>query len=123
MHRGESAPQAAFALHDHAKQEKPAYAQSAREKEIQSIPEAAYSPSGNEVNYRCNPKRPSVVPHFDARIARCHDGESTSRSKRSITKIRMCWKNLSPKAARFSHAASPACLRICIGGSPARSSA
>jgi hypothetical protein len=52
MHRGESAPQAAFALHDHAKQEKPAHAQSAREKEIQSIPEAAYSASGNKVNYR-----------------------------------------------------------------------
>ena len=52
MHRGESAPQAAFALHDHAKQEKPAHAQSAREKEIQSITEAAYSPSGNKVNYR-----------------------------------------------------------------------
>jgi len=123
MHWGESAPPAAFALHDHAKQEKPTHAQSAREKEIQSIPEAAYSPSGNEVNQPCSPKLPSAVPPFDARIAPCRDDESTLRSKRLITKTRMCWKNLSPRAAKFSRAASPACLRICIAESPARSSA
>ena len=37
MHRGQSVRQTAFALHDHAQQKKPAHAESAREKEIQSI--------------------------------------------------------------------------------------
>ena len=37
MHGSEGAGQACFALHDHAEQEKPAHAEPAREKEIQSV--------------------------------------------------------------------------------------
>ena len=45
MHGSEGRRQAGFALHEHAQQEEPAHAEPAREKEIQSVPEAAHAPS------------------------------------------------------------------------------
>src|SRR5437660_6295766 len=87
MHRSESARQTGLALHVFSEQEKSAHAEPAREKEIQSVFAKAHASSRNQIISQCNPRPPNAVPHFAAPTAPCPGAGSTSRSKRSITKI------------------------------------
>src|SRR5437588_12665831 len=57
MHRSESARQTGFALHDQAEQEKPADAEPAREKEIQSIFAKTHASSRNQITFHATQDR------------------------------------------------------------------
>jgi small subunit ribosomal protein S18 len=49
MHRGQGFGEACLSLHDHPEQEKPTDTESAREKEIQSVPETAHIAPRNKI--------------------------------------------------------------------------
>src|SRR6266513_6266514 len=57
MHRSESFGQTGFALHDQAKQEKPADTEPAREKEIQSVFAEAHASSRNQITFHATQDR------------------------------------------------------------------
>src|SRR3954454_23202115 len=89
MHGSEGARRAGFALHEHAEQEEPAHAKPSREEEIQSVFEAAHAPPRDSLDL-CNRRPRNAVPLFAAPTAPCRGVESTSRLKRSITRIPTC---------------------------------
>src|SRR6266513_1964076 len=57
MHGSEGARPAGLPLHDDAEQEEPAHAEPAREKEIQSVFEAAHAPSRDEITSHATENR------------------------------------------------------------------
>src|SRR3954451_3961585 len=89
MHGSEGSWRAGFALHEHAEQEEPAHAKPSREEEIQSVSEAAHAPPRDSLDL-CNRRPPNAVPLSAAPTARCRGVGSTSRLKRSITRIPTC---------------------------------
>jgi hypothetical protein len=113
MHRGESARETAFALYDHAEQEKPAHAQPAREKEIQSVFKAAYVAPRNEIildgtQDRQTPFRiSSREPHHAAPPDRHRHRGNRLQESRSLEKIRHRERQNSP-SPRHRHARASA---------------
>jgi len=113
MHRGESARETAFAVYDHAEQEKPAHPQPAREKEIQSIFKAAYVAPRNEIildgtQDRQTPFRiSSCEPHHAAPPDRHRHRGNRLQESRSPEKIRHRKRQNSP-SPRHRHARASA---------------
>src|ERR1041385_1968266 len=109
MHRGQSARQTAFALHDHAEQKKSAHAESAREKEIQSVFAEAHIAPRDEVTIDAakNAKTPLSVPSRQSPHAAAPDRyrhrSDRLQEPRPIEKIRHR-KRQNPSPARDRHA-------------------
>src|SRR5436189_5428310 len=80
MHGSEGARRPRLALHEHSQQEEPAHPQPAREKEIQSLPEAAYTAPGDALIHHATKDRqtpfrfPPGQPHHAAAPHRYRHG-------------------------------------------------
>src|SRR5438128_147368 len=112
MHRSESARQTGFALYVFAEQEKSAHAESAREKEIQSVSAKAHAPSRNQITFdatqdrqtslRISPGQSGHAPASDRHL----DRSDRLQKSRSPEKIRDRERqNSSPP--RHRHAGAP----------------
>src|SRR6266513_2926976 len=94
MHRSESARQTRVALHDQAKQEKPADTEPAREKEIQSVFAEAHASSRNQITFhatqdrqtpfRFSPRQSRHAPAPDRHL----DRSDRLQKSRSVKEIR-----------------------------------
>src|SRR2546425_806679 len=109
MHRGQSVRQTAFALHDHAQQKKSAHAESAREKEIQSIFAATHVAPRDQViiNAAKNAQTPLRIPSRQSPHAATPDRyrhrSNRLQEPRSPEKIRQR-KRQNPSPSRDRHA-------------------
>src|SRR6266480_3461636 len=94
MHRSESARQTRVALHDQAKQEKPADAEPARKKEIQSVFAEAHPSSRNQITFHATQDRQTpfrISPRQSRHAAppdRHFDRSDRLQKSRSPEKIR-----------------------------------
>src|ERR1700692_2383017 len=102
MHRGQSVRQTAFALHDLAEQEKSAHAESAREKEIQSIFATTHIAPRDQVTIDAakNAKTPFRIPSRQSPPATApnqyHHGSNQLQEPQSPEKIRQRNRQNSP---------------------------
>jgi hypothetical protein len=109
MHRGQSVRQTAFALHDHAQQKKSAHAESAREKEIQSIFAATHVAPRDQViidaakNAQTPLRIPSRKSSHAAAADRYRHRSNRLQEPRSPEKIRQR-KRQNPSPPRDRHA-------------------
>src|SRR6516164_8695627 len=109
MHRGQSARQTAFALHDDAEQKKPAHAEPAREKEIQSILAATHIAPRDQVAIDAakNAKTPLRIPSRQSTHAATPDRyrHRSNRLQKPRSPEKIChrkWQNPSSPRDRYA---------------------
>src|SRR6266567_9087600 len=114
MHRGQSVRQTAFALHDYAEQKKSAHAESAREKEIQSIFAATHVAPRDQIviDAAKNAKTPFRVPPRQSPHAAAPDRyrHRSNRLQEPRSPEKIClrkWQNPSPPRDRHAGIHAP----------------